>query len=71
MHSHRGLLDGLQDCQMMVARGMGPRLVQDLQQHGIEVFFSMENDVQKAAEAFAKGALRANPRGSCCSHGHS
>ncbi len=67
-HSHRGILDGLDDCQMMVARGMGPRLVQDLQQNGIEVFFSMESDVVKAAEALAKGELQANPRGSSCSH---
>lgn len=69
-HSHSGLLDALDDCQMLVACGMGPRLVQDLERRGIEVFFSMERDVEKAAEALAKGELQANPRGSSCSHGH-
>ena len=68
-HSHNRLLDALDDCQMMVAKGMGPRLVQDLQQHGIEVCFSMENDVRKAAESLAKGELQANPRGSSCTRG--
>lgn len=70
MHSHRGLLDALDDCQMMVANGMGPRLINDLEQRGIEVFFSMERDVEKAVQALARGELQANPRGSSCSHGH-
>ena len=67
-HSHHSLLDALSDCQLMIAHGMGPRLVDDLANRGIDVFFTQESDLRKAVEAYASGELAANPRGSACHH---
>jgi predicted Fe-Mo cluster-binding NifX family protein len=68
--SHHGLLDALSDCQLMIAHGMGPRLIEDLERRGIEVCFTRELDLHKAVEAYARGELSLNPLGSACNHKH-
>ena len=66
MHSHTGLLGGLHDCQVVLALGMGPRLIADLEAKGLRVIFSRELNVATAAKALAAGQLIENPAGSNC-----
>jgi predicted Fe-Mo cluster-binding NifX family protein len=68
-HSHHGLIEAVHDCDLFLAMGMGPRLVNDLQAHGIKIVFTLERDVVKAVEALALGQLVENPSGSAC-HRH-
>jgi len=69
-HSHRNLLDALEDCEMMVAGGMGRRLVDDLERRGIRVVFTRERDVEAAVQAMARGESIVDPHGSACAGGH-
>jgi len=65
-HSHDGLIGALNDCKAMIARGMGPRLVNDLERCGIQVVFTAETDLQRAAQRFAQGDLANDPQSSTC-----
>ncbi|MDD5088057.1 MAG: NifB/NifX family molybdenum-iron cluster-binding protein [bacterium] len=64
--SHGALIEALRDCQVMIARGMGPRLVNDLESCGIQVVFTAETELQRAAEKFAQGQLPNQPDQSTC-----
>ena len=68
LHSHAGLLDGLHDCQVVIALGMGPRLIADLEAKGLRVIFSRQPNVAAAAKALAAGEPLENPAGSMCYH---
>ena len=65
-HSHNALIEALRDCEVMIARGMGPRLVNDLECCGIQVVFTAETELQRAAERFAQGQLPSEPDQSTC-----
>jgi predicted Fe-Mo cluster-binding NifX family protein len=65
-HSHGGLLEAVHDCDVFLAIGMGPRLVNDLQSHGLKIVFTLEQDIEKAVAALASGELIENPEGSAC-----
>lgn len=67
-HSHNRLLDAIGDCQAIVALGMGPRLVNDLDAAGIQVFFSRETNIDKIGELMASGSFKSDPNGSACQH---
>lgn len=64
-HSHNSLLSALNDCQVIIAKGMGSRLVQDLQGYGIKVVFCRDKSAEKAVEAFAEGTLQDAGESSC------
>jgi len=68
-HSHDSLLGALSDCKIMLAHGMGPRLVDDLATRGIQVVFCREPEALSAAENYAKGVLDTS-EGSSCNHKH-
>jgi len=65
-HSHNALIEAIRDCEVMIARGMSPRLVNDLEQCGIQVVFTAETELQRAAEKFAQGQLPSQPDQSTC-----
>jgi predicted Fe-Mo cluster-binding NifX family protein len=67
--SHGELLNALQDVQIMIARGMGQRLVTDLASRNIKVVFSDQDNSTRAAELYALGQLT-NTGKSCCDHKH-
>ena len=67
-HSHAPLLDALQDCQVVIAGGMGPRLVADLKRRGLEVVFCEADNADSAAQAFARRELVSLDNSSCCRH---
>ena len=64
-HSHDGLLGALEDCDVMLAHGMGPRLVQDLQSRNIQVIFCDETSAENAAQKLAAGQLESTGKSSC------
>jgi predicted Fe-Mo cluster-binding NifX family protein len=66
-HGHGTLTAALADCQVLISRGMGPRLVADLDACGIEAVVSTVEQADEAARLFARGML---PRsaGTGCGH---
>jgi len=66
-HDHGELLDALHDCQVMIARGMGPRLVMDLKRRNVEVLFCDLEDVELIANQLATGELVSTGK-SLCDH---
>jgi predicted Fe-Mo cluster-binding NifX family protein len=62
-------VDALQDCSVLVARGMGPRLRADLSERGIDAFITAEQKVEEAAKQFATGRLERAAQGGACPHG--
>jgi len=69
IHSHNSLLGALEDCNVFIANGMGPRLIRDLEGNGIQVVFCRETVAEEAARQFAQGKLDTSV-GSSCDHRH-
>jgi predicted Fe-Mo cluster-binding NifX family protein len=68
-HDHHGMIELLRDCDTVLAAGMGPRLISDLEATGIKVIFSYETDIAKAVDALAQGQLiKDQPQSRCCRH---
>jgi predicted Fe-Mo cluster-binding NifX family protein len=67
-HSHDGLLGALNDCQVMIAHGMGPRLVADLASRNIRVIFCDDAKIEDAVNKLVAGSLVSTGK-SCCGHG--
>ncbi|MGI6456141.1 MAG: NifB/NifX family molybdenum-iron cluster-binding protein [bacterium] len=63
--SHDDLIDLIKDCQYLICRGMGRRLVQDLYTQGIIPVFCAEQSSQIAAEKFVRGDLENEPDRIC------
>ena len=64
-HSHSAILDALADCDLVIARGMGQRIYDDLKQAHIQALITSEETVENAVQAFLKGALTDHPEQSC------
>jgi predicted Fe-Mo cluster-binding NifX family protein len=64
-HSHGGILSALRDCEVIISRGMGRRLLDDFEQHGKEVYITNESSAEKAVALFFKGELEHIPGKSC------
>lgn len=62
---HDALLSALSDCQMVVARGMGPRIYQDLASAGIKGLVTDIPMVEEAAERLASGEEIPEVEGEC------
>jgi predicted Fe-Mo cluster-binding NifX family protein len=64
-HSHDSLLGALDDCQVMIAHGMGPRLVMDLNARNIQVIFCDDQRVEEAVKKLASGVLVSTGKSGC------
>ena len=64
-HSHRGILSALNDCEVVISRGMGRRLLDDFTAAGKNVFITWTDDADEAVEQFLKGSLEHDPEKSC------
>jgi predicted Fe-Mo cluster-binding NifX family protein len=63
------MLAQLQGCDTVLAAGMGPRLVRDLEANGFKVVITNELNAAKAVEMLVKGQLVPQPsRCRCCGH---
>ena len=67
-HSHTPLLKAIADCCVLITRGLGPRLVQDLAAYGIEAFVCTAEDVETTARQYAEGQLQRMKGTGCCCH---
>jgi predicted Fe-Mo cluster-binding NifX family protein len=54
---HQQMLDALAGCDVVVARGMGAHMVDDLHSCGIEVALTDIDDARAAVALFASGSL--------------
>lgn len=66
-HSHSGILNALNGCNVVIGNGMGRRLLDDFQGAKIDVFITQEQDINSALEKFLNNKLDHNPN-TCCSH---
>lgn len=67
-HSHKKILDAIGHCNMVVAGGMGQRMINDFSEKQIEVVLTKIDDVEAALAAFVAGTLISE--GTACSHHH-
>jgi predicted Fe-Mo cluster-binding NifX family protein len=68
-HDHHAMIELLNDCDAVVAVGMGPRLINDLEIAGIKIYFTYESNAATAANLLAHGQLiNDQPRSRCCQH---
>ncbi len=67
-HSHDGLVAALQDCQVVLAGGMGRRAAMDLQANGIKpMTVAFDGPAVEAVNAYLSGSIQ--PLGAwCCGH---
>jgi predicted Fe-Mo cluster-binding NifX family protein len=68
-HSHAPLINAIRDCRVLVTRGLGPRLVNDLAAQGIEVYVCSSSEVEDAARQYAEGLLPRVAGTGCCHRG--
>ena len=64
-HSHGPILQALDDCKVVIAQGMGRRMVEDFSRSGIQVFLTDETEADRAVELLLAGRLQADPSRIC------
>jgi len=55
---HDILFQAIHDCDVLLARGMGPRLADDLAARGIKPIVTNETDIARALNCLIKGELK-------------
>jgi len=58
---HKSMVGVIQDCQILLARGMGMGAFDSLKSHGIQPVMTDIQDIEKAVEAHIKGELIDHP----------
>ena len=66
-HSHAGILNALQDCEVIIAQGMGRRAYDDLAAAGKKIFITRQPLIDNAIAEYLKGTLDTN-EADCCGH---
>lgn len=66
-HSHKGILDGLFDCEVVIAGGMGRRAYNDLVNAGKQVFVTQAKNAEDAIKSFLSDELKHDDE-ICCEH---
>jgi len=64
-HSHVGIMAALKDCDVVIARGMGRRIYEDLRSANIEAIITDIPAVDEAIDAYLSGTLKDNPEKGC------
>ncbi len=64
-HSHSAILEALADCDVVLARGMGRRIYDDLRGANIESYITTQSQVLEAIDAYIAGDLDDNPDKGC------
>lgn len=64
-HSHGGILEALKDCEVVISRGMGRRLLIDFESVGKKVFVTNVDNAEEAVENYLKGSLHHDPDKTC------
>lgn len=63
--SHAGILEALKDCKVVIARGMGRRIYEDLRGANIESLITDISKVDEALKAYADGTMVDKPEKGC------
>ena len=66
-HSHQGILEGLVDCEVVIAGGMGRRAYNDLAKAGKQVFVTQVKNAEEAVKSYLSKELEHNDE-ICCEH---
>jgi len=66
-HSHNRILNALIDCEIVIAGGMGRRLLDDLTDAGKKIYITSEPEVSKVVEMFIEDTLQSD-KGACSHH---
>ncbi len=66
-HSHQRILDALHDCEVVIAGGMGRRLIDDLTDAGKRIYITTQIETRKAVEMFLADTLISDKE-ACCHH---
>lgn len=64
-HSHTSILEALADCDVVLARGMGRRIYDDLRSVNIQSIITDKLTVEDALTAYLDGSLADNPDKGC------
>ncbi|TKG91550.1 hypothetical protein EYV94_21225 [Puteibacter caeruleilacunae] len=67
-HSHENIFKAIGDCNLVIARGMGRRLMVDFQLKNAKVILTKESQISTAVQAYLEGNLVSD--GEVCSHHH-
>jgi predicted Fe-Mo cluster-binding NifX family protein len=62
VHTHNGMFAPLQDCQVLIAGGMGDPVYNQAVAQGMEVILTGERDIARALEAYQAGSLTSDMR---------
>ncbi len=62
---HGPILEALKDCKTVIARGMGRRIYNDLNNADIETFIVEENDAHQAVHLYLESKLNNHPEQGC------
>lgn len=54
---HKDMIGNINDCQVLIARGMGLGAYQSLKSHGIEPIVNREKDIDEAVRLYLAGKL--------------
>ena len=65
-HSHGRIRNALNDCEVVIAGGMGRRLLDDLTDAGKRIYITTQLETRKAAEMFLADELTSDKE--ACSH---
>jgi len=64
-HSHTSILEALSDCDLILARGMGRRIYDDLRANNIQSVITDQPTVDGAIAAYIEGELTDHPDKGC------
>lgn len=64
-HSHTAIVEALSDCDLVLCRGMGRRIYDDLRMANIQSVITDQITVDGAIKAFIEGNLKDNPEKGC------
>lgn len=67
-HGHERFISLLEGCSILVARGMGPRAVADLEARGIKPVFTDVENAEEAVKAYVSGTLKECAQFDCGHH---
>ena len=65
MDRHTGILEALNDCQVVISNGMGRRIYDDLQSAKIDAFIVRETVAEEALNLYLKNELKDYPDEGC------
>jgi predicted Fe-Mo cluster-binding NifX family protein len=68
-HSHEPVLKALAGCDLVICKGMGFRIAEDLKEIGVEALTTSEDSADEAVRLYLEGKLPAGGQHFCsCSH---